>query len=87
MVGKRDHQEKSSGLAVEGCFFGKHSPAVKMAISHGGAIALQESARLLLTLLTFTFQGGECRIQWNGHRLVAYFWRGSRCAQSTKEQK
>lgn len=86
MVGKRDHQEKSSGLKVEGCLFGKLSPAVKMAISHG-AIALQESACLLLTLLTFTFQGGASRIQWSGHSLGAYFWRGGRFTQSTKEQK
>ena len=67
--------------------FGKLNPAVKMAISCG-AIALQGSARLLLTPLSHSPSRAEVAgIQWSGHSAGSYFWRGGKFAHHTKEWK
>lgn len=67
--------------------FGKLNPAVKTAISCR-AIALQGSAHLLLTLFSHSPSRAELAgIQWSGHNVGAYFWRGGKFAQHTKEWK
>lgn len=80
MVGKRTSGEE---LRAQGgrMPFGKLNPAVKMAISHE-AIALQGTAHLLLTLLSHSPSKTKLAgIQWSGHSVGTYFWRGRKFAQ------